>query len=229
MSSLNRYKKVGGFSQLLSLIETFGPQKRDKFLEMIESESQVWAQALRAKALSVERIFGWPDQVVIEIIKSLPTKSMAIAIASLEEGQRVRLNAFFTPSDLRRMQDAMVDKPKPEEMTATLVKLIELTRKMLVQGDLRAEKFDEGLIIPEDFEAKLEGHGELVPARKPADAPQATPSHVSVAPERSTGAPDSGEALQLQRTLAAALKENKALKDEVRIMREKLEQIRKIA
>jgi len=27
---------------------------------------------------------------------------------------------------------------------------------MLMQGDLRAEKFDEGLMIPEDFEVKLE-------------------------------------------------------------------------
>jgi hypothetical protein len=37
------------------------------------------------------------------------------------------------------------------------------------------------------------------------------------------------EVAQLQRTLAAMLKENKALKEEVRILREKLEQIRKIA
>jgi flagellar motor switch protein FliG len=59
MSSISRYKKAGGFIQLVSLIETFGAPKREKFIEMIDAESPVWAKALRDKMLSIERIFSW--------------------------------------------------------------------------------------------------------------------------------------------------------------------------
>jgi len=87
------------FLQLLSLIETFGGQKREKFIEMVDAESHVWAQALRDKMLSIERYFSWPDQTVIEVIKGLPTKNMAVAIKGLKEEQRARMLVFFTPSD----------------------------------------------------------------------------------------------------------------------------------
>lgn len=235
MSSLQRYKKSGGFVQLLSLLETFGPQKKEKFLEMIEGESPVWARALREKMLTVERLFTWPDQVVIEVFKGLPPKNMAVSLEGLKEEQKSRLLVFFSPSDKRRLEDAMPDKPKPEEIGATMVKVVELARKMLTQGELRAEKFDEGLLIPEDFEAKLEGQGAQAFAQKMADvaeAPLVFPASFNKE-AGSAGANEghvtSSELLQLQRSLAALMKENKTLKDEVRVMREKLEQIRKIA
>jgi hypothetical protein len=244
MSSLNRYKKSGGFVQLLSLIETFGPQKRDKFIEMIEAESHVWAQAIREKALTVDRIFSWPDQVAIEVLKHLPIKNMAIALEGLKEDQKARMMVFFTPSDVRRMQDAMVAKPKPEEMAANMVKVVELARKMLLDGEVRAEKFDESLLIPEDYESKLEGQGDHAYAAKVAHDVQqaanfaaaggrgAAPGGGANGDAGKDGQGSSGggaEVIQLQRTLAAIMKENKTLKDEVRAMRDKLEQIRKIA
>lgn len=236
MSSLSRYKKSGGFAQLLSLIETFGPQKREKFLEMIDTESPVWAKALRAKALTLERIYSWPDQVVIEVIKSLPVKNMAVALEELKPDVKARMMVFFTPSDVRRMQDALIDKPKPEEAAATMVKLVELARKMLVQGDLRAEKFDEGLLIPEDFEARLEEQGAQDYAQKVTNEvnavyPAASGATAPAKEGANSGAGGGGnaEVLQLQRTVAALMKENKTLKDESRVMREKLEQIKRIA
>ena len=223
MSSIQRYKKSGGFFQLLSLIETFGAQKREKFLEMIEAESPFWAQGLREKMLSIERIFSWPDEVAIEVVKSLPTKNMAVALRGLKEEQRARMLVFFTVADKRRMEDAQSDEPKPEEISANMVKVVEMARKMLVHGELRAEKFDEGLIIPEEYEAKLEAMSGQAYASRVASGP------TLVAPGHAT--PESGghELQHLQRTLAGVVKENKALKDEVRILREKLEQIRKIA
>lgn len=224
MSSIQRYKKSGGFFQLLSLIETFGAQKREKFLEMIEAESPAWAQGLRDKMLSIERILSWPDQVTIEVVKGLPTKNMAVVLRGLKEEQRARMLVFFTAADKRRLDDAQVDEPKPEEITANMVKLLEMARKMLVQGELRAEKFDEGLIIPEEYEAKLEAmSGQAYAARVASGV--TSPAAASPAGDASGGY----ELQHLQRTLACVVKENKTLKDEVRVLREKLEQIRKIA
>lgn len=246
MSSLLRYKKTGGFVQLLSLIETFGPQKKDKFLEMIDAESVIWGKALREKMLTLERIFSWPDQTVLEVFKALPIKNLAIALQGLKEEQRARLMVFFSASEKRKLEDALLDAPvKPEEMQSNMVKLIELTRKMIGQGDLRPEKFDVALMIPEEYEAKLEQSGFH------HTAGQAVAEHSSemyhngalIEPEPNAPAqfakansardgnssPANLEVVQLQRTIAVLAKESKALKEENRALREKLEQIKRFA
>lgn len=224
MSSLIRYKKAGGFVQLLSLLETFGPQKREKFLEMIEAESGVWAKALREKMLTLERIFSWNDQIVIEIFKSLPPKNLGLALEGIKPEFKARLLPFFTPSEKRRLDDAIAGAtPKPEEVASNLVKVIEMTRKMLLQGDLRAEKFDSGLIIPENFETKLEGPGDF--SNAPTD-----PQELKIPAQMlDPGQAPNLEVVQIQRTLATALNENKTLKEEIKVLRGKLDQIRKIA
>jgi hypothetical protein len=226
MSSLQRYKKSGGFVQLLSLIETFGPQKKEKFLEMIDQESKVWAKALREKMLTLERIFQWSDQVVIEIFKSLPHKNQALALQGLKEEHRTRILTFFSAAERRRLDDLLAENPpKPEDIASNMIKVIELTRKMLQQGDLRAEKFDAGLLIPEEYEAKLENAGAHT-----VHASEDT--HQAVAATQADAAhhpPQTLEMAQLQRTLAAVAKENKALKEEVRTLREKLDHIKRIA
>lgn len=237
MSSLSRYKKSGGFFQLLSLIETFGPAKREKFLEMIEAESPAWSKALRDKLLTVERVFSWPDQVAIEVFKHLPPKSQAFALSGLKEEFKAKLNPFFSPAEKRRLDDVLTEsKPKPEEVASTMVKLIEVARQMLKDRELHAEKFDEGLLIPEDFESQLEsGAAAVAPASaavhashadsEPAAPQVQMPPTVAAAP----GGDHSAEVYQLQKNLALVLKENKTLKDEVKLLRGKLEQIKKIA
>jgi hypothetical protein len=229
MSSLQRYRKSGGFIQLLSLIESFGPQKKQKFLEMIEAESQAWADALREKMLSVDRIFTWPDQVVVEVFKALPTKNMVYALQGLREEQRGRVTQFFSASEKRRLDDVLTEsQPKPEEISVTLVKLVEVTRRMINDKMIYPEKFDVGLLIPEDFEGKLD-LGSYRPAPR-ADRPTSTTAEVRAEP--TAGVADAGlnsEVMQLQKSLAMLLKENKNLKDEMRVLKDKLEQIRKIA
>lgn len=238
MSSLSRYKKSGGFFQLLSLIETFGPQKREKFLEMIEQESPAWSKALRDKLLSIERIFSWPDQVVIEVFKQLQPKSQAFALSGLKDEYKTKLDPFFSPSEKRRHQDVLTEsKPKPEEIASTMVKLVESARQMLKDRELQAEKFDEGLLIPEDFESQLEsGAAARVPAPSTQSAHaenEASAPHPQVqqspAFAAAPGGDHSAEVYQLQKNLALVLKENKTLKDEVKLLRGKLEQIKKIA
>lgn len=243
MSSLSRYKKSGGFFQLLSLIETFGPQKREKFLEMIEAESPAWAKAIREKILTIERVFAWPDQVVVEIFKRLPPKSQAFALTGLKDEYKAKVEQFFSAAEKRRLQDVLTEsKPKPEEVASTMVKLLEVSRQMLKDREIQAEKIDEGLLIPEDFESKLEtGAGashsssssvsvHASHAAVDSDAPASMPNLQSLAAVASVaGGDQSAEVYQLQKTLSVVLKENKTLKDEVKVLRAKLEQIKKIA
>ncbi len=239
MSSLLRYKKAGGFSQLLSLVETFGPQKKEKFLEIIEAESPVWAKAIREKMITFERLFSWPEQVVVEVFRQLQPKTMAFALQGLKEDQRAKILAYFSHAEKRRMDDILLEsQPKPDEIAATLVKVVEQTRKMLKNRELHAEKFDEALIIPEDFEVKLEemaaaeqfkhlaGEGDdVIPANTAQPEATAAQPAAQAAAQEATSA----DIIQLQKKVAQILKENKQLKDEVALLRGKLEQIKKIA
>ena len=196
MSSLQRYKKSGGFVQLLSLIETFGPQKREKFLEMIEQESPVWAKALREKMLTFERIFNWPDEVVVDVFKQLQPKTCAFVLHGLKDEQKNRVLPYFSASEKRRMDDVLTEsKPKPDEVASTFVKVVELTRKMIQNKELHAEKHDEALIIPEDFEAKLEeqaAHHQFNALSKGQISPDAYASPVPSSPVGSVSGGTSG-------------------------------------
>jgi hypothetical protein len=237
MSSLSRYKRSGGFFQLLSLIETFGPQKREKFIEMIEQESPVWAKALREKILTIDRVFTWPDQVITEVFKRLPPKSQAYALTGLKDEYRAKVEQFLSTSEKRRLDDVLSEsQPKPDEVASTMVKLLEVSRQMLKDREIHAEKFDDGLLIAEDFESKLEAEaGGFTPPPPAASEPEApVPIHQREVqmppPSAAVGSNDhSAEVYQLQKNLAAVLKENKTLKDEVKLLRGKLEQIKKIA
>lgn len=235
MSSLSRYKKSGGFFQLLSLIETFGPQKREKFIEMIEQESPVWAKALRDKILTIDRVFTWPDQIVTEVFKRLPPKSQAYALTGLKNEYRAKVEQFLSTSEKRRLDDVLSEsQPKPDEVASTMVKLLEVSRQMLKDREIHAEKFDDGLLIAEDFETKLEAEAVGFTPPPPATSEPETPVHhreVQMPPPSAAGGTSdhSAEVYQLQKNLATVLKENKTLKDEVKLLRGKLEQIKKIA
>lgn len=232
--------------QLLSLIETFGPQKKDKFLEMIQQESPTWERALREKMITFERIFAWPEQVVVEVFKQLQPKTLAFALQGIKPEQRDKLLTYFSHAEKRRLDDILTEsKPKPEEIASTLVKVVEQTRKMLKERTLHADKFDPNLIVPEDYEQKLEemaAHETFAamsnaPSGQAASAP--APAASAAAPKAKPevnvdGTPVDAvragiDVIQLQKKVQELLRENKSLKDENHTLRGKLETIKKIA
>lgn len=196
---------------------------------MIEAENAVWAKALREKMLTLERIFQWPDQTLIEVMKSLPQKNLALALVGIKEEHKARILAFYSAAEKRRLDDILAEAPaKPADISANMVKVIEMTRKMLVSGDLRPEKFDEGLVIPEEFESKLDSQGVHSYVQKTDDDSPGLVYH-GVGSSDPSHPPPTLEIAQMQRTLAALVKENKILKDELRSLREKLDHIKRIA
>ena len=59
MSMISRYKRPGGFVQLLSLIETSTAAKKEKFLEIVRSESESWANAIEQRVLTIPADEGY--------------------------------------------------------------------------------------------------------------------------------------------------------------------------
>jgi hypothetical protein len=222
MSSLQRYRKPGGFVQLLSLIETFGPAKREKFLEMIEDESGAWATALREKMLTLDRVVQWSDDAVVKVLRTLPIKSQAYAIEAFTPELKARVHAALSHGENRKIADVLSEnKPKPDEIASVGAKYLETARRMLMDRDLSAERVDARLVIPDGIEVKLDWSG-----ANAVLSPTPVPVHVEVDRQ---AALTNNDVTKMRADLKNALRENQALREEVLKLREKLDLVRRAA
>jgi hypothetical protein len=241
MSTLSRYQKSGGFIQILQLIETCGKQKQDNFLQMIEKEDKRWSQAIREKMLTIEKVFSWQDAVLAEIAARLQELTIATAMHGLKPEDSERLLKTFTHSQRRNIDDLFKAKTSsPAEVNSAFLKILQEVRNMITHGYIRVDKFAPEMVIGEDIEDKL---GKTVlqvrndEPNSPISESTVAPTHEPYnghhhAPAASHGAghhANDGEALTLRTRLQATIQENNQLKAEVKILREKLTQIKKIA
>lgn len=88
MSMLTRYKRSGGFVQLLQLIETCDNKKQEKLLENIKNEDPKWEEAIREKCLSIKKIFSWDADTLSDILMSTQELTVAITFYGLSEEER---------------------------------------------------------------------------------------------------------------------------------------------
>lgn len=156
MSMLDRYRKPGGFYQLLALVETCGLQKQEKFLEIIRAEDPRWADALRTKMIDINRIYSWNDETIAEIVGTLQDLTLAVALHAASPEVRARILKLLSHGRKRKIDDLFgTAKPSPSEVAAMHVKILETVRKMAHDGFLRFEKFDAPLAIEDEIEDML--------------------------------------------------------------------------
>lgn len=157
MGMLGRYQKQNGFSQLLALIEGFGPEKRVKFLELIREENSTWADAIDSKMLTVEKICSWHSDMLREIFSRLRPLTVSVALHGISQESRERVFSVLGLSQSREIRDLFEQStPAPGEILAVFMKIISEVRGMEAQGLIRFEKIDRNLMIPDDFEQQLE-------------------------------------------------------------------------
>ena len=235
MSMLVRYKKTGGFLQLVKLLEGFGKEKQEKFLDLVEQEDAVWANTLKGKLLSVEKIMSWDSQIISNITERMHEKNVAALMHGLDEPSKEKIYSLMGHSERRRLDTAMAEMtPGAGEIATGFVKLIEETRNMISGGSLRIDKFDPSLVIEEDIEEKLATatHFDSSPysGKKKEDGLDfSMADHIGgTAPKEGSGV-DAQEYQLLKRKVINLTKEINLLKKENQVMSEKLAQIKKIA
>jgi hypothetical protein len=236
MSMISRYQKSGGFLQLLQLIETCGKQKQDNFLGMIEKEDVRWAHAIREKMLTIEKIFSWNDQVLAEVAARLQQLTLATAMHGLKPEDGERLLQTFSHSQRRNVEDLKKSKsPAPAEISSAFLKILQEVRSMITQGYLRPEKFAPEMQIPAEYEEKLSKEPifktfkEETPAAPDMSGFGSTAAPVTPISHMSAAAGHDADTAALRARVQALTHENTQLKTQVRILQEKLLQIKKIA
>ena len=149
---LARYKKQGGFEQLLNLIETSNPKKQETFLKLIGEESKPTVDLIREKMLSPDKIFSWEQSFLIEITTQIPVKVLAICLYGRSPEIVTKAIATFTHMQKQEIQAMMNDKkPTPGEVDAANMKLIQTVRGLNKAKVIRLEKIDPKLDFPMDL------------------------------------------------------------------------------
>jgi hypothetical protein len=233
MGMLDRYKKKGGFIQLLNLIETSGGKKQEQFLGLISQESPAWEQELKKKVLTVERIFSWPNDVMSEVLSRLQPLTLCVSLWGRPPEQIEKILAPLPPITKRKLMDQMAElKPNPAEKATCEMKMISEVRAIVASGYIKFEKFDADLFIEENIEERL-NHSDsgLAYLNKIdinySDSASAESKEASGSAVHSAGS--SQEIELMKRKLTQVMHENNVLKMENQMLKDKLMQIKKIA
>lgn len=156
MSMLNRYRKSGGFLQLVILIETCPQAKQEKFLEMIEKEDIRWANAIKQKMLSIEKVFGWGDTWVTEIVGRLTDLTVAMVVPGLSEIAKGKVFRAMSHSRKRTIDQLMVEKKAtPNELVTIHAQILTEVRGSIAGGYIYLDRIDPNLIIDDSIEERL--------------------------------------------------------------------------
>lgn len=238
MGHLDRYKKSGGFIQLLELIESFPTSKQEKFLGLVEEENPLWAKTIREKMLTAQRIMGWPSSTLAEIAPVMGPKMMAVVLKGISTSHRDHFMAGLPSGEKRKIELEMgtISEPQPGELASALFKLVSVVRKMIKDSFLRIEAVDPNVLITEKTEELLLKAPNALKTGVPKESQEEQASENSASEEESPGLrfdhPSTREPqgdganptliLNLQKEIKLLKAENKSLKD-------KLEAIRKIA
>jgi hypothetical protein len=233
LGTLDRYRKTGGFIQILQLIETCGTQKQEKFLSMIKEEDSRWSDAIQKKMLTMDKILTWSDEVLSEISGNLQELSIAVALHGLPKENHERFLRSFTFAKLRKIEDLFqTNQPSAADISAAYIKIFMEVRKLIHEGVLRADKVDPDIFVEDGIEEKLkrmdlptaQSLGEKLAAKHQIQEEE-EPTQLAKDPS----ADDLEEIRNLRRKLINLNEENQNLKNENHNLKAKIEHIKKIA
>lgn len=226
MGMLDRYKKKGGFAQLLQLLETSPVAKREQFLGLIAGESPRWEEALRRRILTINRVYSWDPQYLVEIFSRVPPLTLASSLHGNPPEQVESVLSCLPPISKRKIQSMMEEiQPTAAEKSTSIFKLLSEVRGFISQGIIRLEKVDPDFLIPENIEETLNMSGGSV---SKAELESAIKGELKS--ESSGENPDLQHEVEfLRKKIGHFSSEIAALKNENSILKDKLAQIKKIA
>lgn len=155
MSMLSRFRKPGGFLQLLTLIETCEPAKQKSLLHMVSTEDPGWAHLVKIKALTFERVLTWPENVLEEITPHLSDLILANAYCMAKKASAgkndqlhekwIRTLPSIKAKEILNLAQSL--KPEATEEFSTSIKVIQTVRELEAKGHIQFSAFDPTLEV----------------------------------------------------------------------------------
>lgn len=146
MGLLARYRKNGGFEQLVYLIETADLEKRKKLIQVIRNEDPGWAALVQSKILTMDKILTWDPLIIAEIITPIPLAILAVALHGLPPGSLEKFTHTMPHMKARELERIHSEaKPNPSEIWAACMRILLKTRELHKEGLLQLQKIDPTL------------------------------------------------------------------------------------
>ncbi len=225
---LDRYKKKGGFIQLLQLIETSNKTKQEQFLALIASESPAWEETLRKKWITIDKILNWNPVYLSEIFSRIQILTLASAFQGFSDDKLAIVLKAISATDLRKFQMTVQEiNPNSGEKITSQMKILSETRALIAKGIIKLEKLDQELMIPENIEEKLAEGGYSSSVNS---APVQVEKELIFDGKSDSKIDAFKEEIDfLRKKVNQLVNENNLLKHELSVFRNKIEQIKKIA
>lgn len=156
MSMIDRYRRRGGFLQLLNTIETSNKEKQEKFMGLIAEENPRWAQALSEKILTLDKVFSWRPELLCEIFPRIPVLQLGALLSHLPEPWRATCLITLAPKERRQIEEQLtLKKATPGEFHSSMMKLFNEIRRFESEGIFKFERVLPEMAIPENIEEQL--------------------------------------------------------------------------
>lgn len=141
---LNRFRKPGGFIQLLQLIESCDGEKQKNLIKLIASEDPGWASLVKAKQLSYQKVLSWPQPSLALILESIPYRTLLALVAGSQHTQKEVLKSTVSPSLWARLtKDLEETSFEPSEHKVAQLKLLSVVREMEQEGKIKLASIDQ--------------------------------------------------------------------------------------
>ena len=147
MSMLARYKKPGGFSQLVFLIETCHGAKRDQLMKIVREEDPKVADLVENKVLTAARIWSWSEEIIAVFFEDVPEKVLWASGYKMENGIKRKILNLIKEEQYRvdLVEWWKSEKPKTGEVEAANIKLVNIVRTKAKAGFVDLKKIDPAL------------------------------------------------------------------------------------
>ena len=232
MSTLERYKKEGGFYQLLLLIENSDAEKQQKFLEMIRRESRPWAEAIEHKKFTIEKICTLPPALIAYALELLPPRIIAFALWNQPSEMRQKILFHLNSVIQKKVENTWEQEPEPRlgDILNCQIKIFQSIRQVLNDKRQFWKQIPEALRIPDRIEETLnretlkEVFLNANPLAPQPDIKNETESQIT----KSSQNVETSKLLILNKQIEALMQENQNLKKEIIELKERLQQIKKL-
>lgn len=154
MSMLNRFRKKGGFHQLLLLLESCDPTKQKNLLSLVAQEDPGWAYLFKVKTITFEKLIGFDDQLWLDLIPHLNHKVIGDFISHLEAKQKSRILILLDYSSQRIVSQMLLEKtPTISQQGTAFIKIVQTVRDLEDKKIINFVHYDPSLVIDQKIAA----------------------------------------------------------------------------
>lgn len=147
MALLQRYRRKGGFEQLLKLIESSNPAKKASLLKLVEEEDAGWAEMIKMKSLDMDKIFSWDALFIKDIVYNINPRILGISLIGQDKSVHEKVASVMTEIKWVEVADYLGDDYSDGERHAAQIQVIQTTRSLVEQGYIRFEDIDPKLVL----------------------------------------------------------------------------------